>query len=165
MKLENILNDVMELRQQMVGFVYHHFKGKNYVVTDISVHTETEEICVVYEEYHKDPHLTWCRPLSSFLEKVDHTKYPDVEQEFRFEKIGKVLQREKIEMETPAGTLVAEKKGAKDEYPGFFIYLDDDIVACTEFDTTEKQFKTETYCKEYDEPSHIIMYEDGRDIL
>ena len=41
---------------------------------------------VVYKDLH-DANKIWVRPLSMFKEKVDKDKYPDVEQEYRFEEI------------------------------------------------------------------------------
>ena len=70
----------------MVGKRYRHFKGKIYVVIDIAVHTETDEIMVVYKRF-LDSLVTWCRPLEMFMSDVDHKKYPDVKQKKRFERM------------------------------------------------------------------------------
>lgn len=64
--------------------VYKHFKGKYYIVEDIGMHTETEEDCVIYRALYGDNKL-YIRPIDMFLSKVDKEKYPEVEQEYRFE--------------------------------------------------------------------------------
>lgn len=77
--------EIRHIKDDMVGYLYKHFKGGLYVVTDIAVHSETEEPMVIYRSWH-DPLLVWCRPLSMFLSEVDHEKYPDVKQLMRFER-------------------------------------------------------------------------------
>ena len=52
----------------------------------IAVHTESEEELVIYRD-RNHPEKVWARPKSMFVEKVDREKYPDVEQEYRFERI------------------------------------------------------------------------------
>lgn len=84
MKVQEQVNG---MKEKMVGFRYRHFKGGIYVVTDIAVHSETEEPMVIYKSFD-NPKLVWCRPLSMFLSEVDHEKYPDVKQHMRFERIG-----------------------------------------------------------------------------
>lgn len=75
------------MKDAIKGFRYRHFKGGIYIVTDIAVHSETEEPMVIYKSFDK-PENVWCRPLSMFLSEVDHEKYPDVKQTMRFERIG-----------------------------------------------------------------------------
>ena len=41
---------------------------------------------VVYVS-ESDTNLVWIRPLNMFLSEVDHNKYPNVKQVYRFEKI------------------------------------------------------------------------------
>ena len=77
------------LRKEMKGYTYRHFKGGMYVVTELAVHTETDEIMVVYKNM-ETPDLVWCRPLDMFLSEVDHENYPNVEQTMRFEKIEEI---------------------------------------------------------------------------
>ena len=75
------------MKSAIVGFRYRHFKGGIYLVTDIAVHSESEEPMVIYKSFD-DPDLVWCRPLDMFLSEVDHEKYPDVKQLMRFERLG-----------------------------------------------------------------------------
>jgi len=68
-----------------VGDVFRHFKGMEVKVIALAKHSETLEEMVVYE--HLDAHEFWVRPKAMFLEKVDRNKYPDVLQEYRFQKV------------------------------------------------------------------------------
>ena len=61
-----------------------HFKGDYYLTEDIANDSETGEPFVVYRKLYGDGGL-WIRPLEMFLSEVDHEKYPDCEQKYRFE--------------------------------------------------------------------------------
>lgn len=65
--------------------VYRHFKGKGVIVLDLARHTETNEVYVVYSDL--DYEQTWVRPLEMFASEVDHEKYPDAKQKWRFEEV------------------------------------------------------------------------------
>lgn len=67
--------------------VYRHFKGNCYEVLGVARHSETEEPLVVYRALYGEGGL-WARPLAMFASRVDAAKYPNAEQEFRFEKIA-----------------------------------------------------------------------------
>lgn len=71
----------MELK---VKGVYKHFKGNYYIVEDVAIHSETGEKYVVYRQLYGENNL-YIRPYDMFLSKVDKEKYPNIEQEYRFE--------------------------------------------------------------------------------
>ena len=68
-----------------VGKVYKHFKGNVIKVIAIAKNTETMEDLVIYE--HQITKEIWARPYDMFNSLVDKEKYPDVEQEYRFEEV------------------------------------------------------------------------------
>ena len=60
------------------------FKGDYYIVVDVAQHSETDEQLVIYRTLYGDGKL-YARPYEMFMSKVDREKYPDVEQEYRFQ--------------------------------------------------------------------------------
>ena len=73
-------------RKIEVGAVYRHFKGHEVRVLAVAKDTEyVSAYSVVYE--HLGDGTTWSRPYDMFVSEVDHEKYPEVKQKYRFEKV------------------------------------------------------------------------------
>ena len=69
--------------------IFKHFKGNHYEIIAVGHHSETKERMVVYYDISgKNSTIDnpCIRPLDMFMSEVDHDKYPNVKQKYRFEK-------------------------------------------------------------------------------
>ena len=76
-----------------IGDVVQHFKRENvnletaeylYRIMAFAQHTETGERLVIYQAMYT-PFKICARPYAMFMSEVDHEKYPDAKQTYRFE--------------------------------------------------------------------------------
>ena len=83
----------MDERNFRVGDIVRHFKRETvdpatdrylYMIVGTATHSETGEQMMVYSPLYGDGGL-FVRPLDMFLSEVDHEKYPDIRQKYRFE--------------------------------------------------------------------------------
>lgn len=85
------MNNSCSSERSIISGVYRHFKGRYYFVNRTVIHSETKEILVEYEAlYGNRGH--YVRPLDMFLSEVDHEKYPDVDQKWRFQLVATTFE-------------------------------------------------------------------------
>lgn len=85
------------MRQFQSGDLVQHFKRELvdtsqdpnaylYEIVGTATHSETREDLMIYRACYGDQGL-FARPLSMFMAEVDRSKYPDIQQVYRFEKV------------------------------------------------------------------------------
>ncbi len=67
------------------GDIVRHFKGNPYQILYFAKDSETQRDVVVYRALYGEGGV-WVRPMEMFFSLVDREKYPNAEQEYRFER-------------------------------------------------------------------------------
>ena len=71
-----------------VSDVVRHFKGNLYQIIAFGQQSKTGEKEVIYQALFP-PFSVWVRPFDNFMAEVDHEKYPEVKQKYKFEVLTK----------------------------------------------------------------------------
>lgn len=62
------------MKQHILPGIYRHYKGKDYEVIGLALHSETDEAMVVYRALYGEYGL-FVRPQAMFLEEVEKGDY------------------------------------------------------------------------------------------
>lgn len=130
----------MPQSKPMPGELYRHFKNKMYQIVAVATHSETREPYVVYQALYDDFRI-YIRPYDMFISEVDHVKYPEVQQKYRFELVGTHAVTEHINDCVEEAGNSSEENSVEEELlgvnPKFLKFLDADSfeAKCDIFDS------------------------------
>lgn len=134
------------------GEIYRHFKNRLYQIIGVAAHSETGEKLVIYQALYGSFGL-YARPLDMFMSEVDHEKYPDANQKYRFE----LVDKEKIASEEFASGQIPEK--AEDE-----THIASETKDSSFSDSNESPLLRFLDADDYKEKSRILNEIDNKDL-
>lgn len=106
------------------GELYRHFKNKMYQIVAVATHSETGEKLVVYQALYGD-YQVYARPLAMFVSEVDHAKYPEVTQRYRFERVERT-ELQNVKATTASKGRQSEVQADGGVNPKLLAFLDTD---------------------------------------
>lgn len=133
------------MRIPKTGEFYRHFKNKLYQIVAVAEHSEDGQQLVIYQALYGD-FKVYARPLEMFVSEVDHEKYSEVTQKYRFERVefGTATKCDSDVPEKPMAVVapvqevvsenmvptqensVQEEAGEERPEPGLLEFLDED---------------------------------------
>lgn len=72
------------MNELVIGGIYKHFKGHVYKIIAVARDAEDLSEKIVYQNVNNLEDI-WVRDKDEFLSLVDREKYPEVNQQFRFQ--------------------------------------------------------------------------------
>lgn len=133
----------VEERRPKTGEKYRHFKGQLYQVITVAEHSETGEELVIYQALYGNFGV-YARPLAMFVSEVDHVKYPDVRQKYRFEKVEKTVCADAKEQKPVSVQEVKEQEPHQDTELG----VEPKLMEFLEADSFEEKYNILTSMRE-----------------
>ena len=128
------------------GDFYKHFKDKMYQVIAVAIHSETREKMVVYQALYGSFDV-YVRPLSMFISEVDHEKYPEVLQKYRFEKV-ELKDSEQIESVEDGEIKEEIKQEIKEEIKEKIEDPNQNLLAFLDAETYHEKLEVLRSCKD-----------------
>ena len=104
-----------EERVPVSGEFYRHFKDKLYQIREIAYNSENREKMVVYQAMYGD-FKVYVRPYDMFMSEVDTIKYPEIKQQYRFEKVTIGDVKVDVKVDAKVESLISNGIPVYDDY-------------------------------------------------